>query len=170
MAESVSTTQMTTRSGLELDVRPVRKDDTSLLREFFAGVAPDDLRFRFLSGVNRVSDDQIAQMVDVDHKDTEDFLAFTDGALVATGLVASDKARDRAEVAIVVRADYKNRGVGWTLLDHIADYARAIGIKTLESVEDRHNQAAIDVERDSGFSVKPYGDDPTLVVVSKQLG
>lgn len=170
MTDTNETIQLKTRSGLDLDVRPVRTDDAALLRAFFADVTSDDLRFRFLSGVNRVSDDQIAQMVDVDHKDTEDFLAFADGALVATGLVASDKARDRAEVAIVVRADHKNRGVGWTLLDHIAAYARSIGIKALESVEDRHNQAAIDVERDSGFSVKPYGDDPTLVVVSKQLG
>lgn len=164
------TTQRTTRSGLALEVRPVRHDDGPLLRAFFAGVATDDLRFRFLSGVNSVSDDQIAQMIEVDHKQTEDFLAFADGALVATGLVASDSDRKRAEVAIVVRADQKNRGIGWTLLDHIADYARSIGIKTLESVEDRHNQTAIVVERDSGFTVKPYGDDPTLVVVSKQLG
>ncbi|WP_245896605.1 GNAT family N-acetyltransferase [Sphingomonas fennica] len=173
MTEAIAmedTTRLKTRSGLELEIRPVRRDDGPLLREFFAGVATDDLRFRFLSGVNSVSDDQIAQMVDVDHKQTEDFLALADGSLVATGLVASDSGRNRAEVAIVVRADHKKRGIGWTLLDHIADYARSIGIKTLESVEDRHNQAAIDVERDSGFTVKPYGDDPTLVVVSKQLG
>jgi len=169
MADIRSDTGLTTRSGLQLEVRPVRADDGPLLRDFFAKVATDDLRFRFLSGVNSVSDDQIARMVDVDHKQTEDFLAFADGALVATGLVASDEARDRAEVAIVVRGDHKNRGIGWTLLGHIAEHARSLGIRFLESVEDRHNQAAIEVERDLGFSVKPYGDDPTLVVVSKQL-
>lgn len=163
-------TQLQTRDGLSLTVRAVRKGDADLLREFFAQVATEDLRFRFLSGVNVVSDDQIAEMIDVDHKQTEDFLAFADGEiLVATGLVASDPAQDRAEVAIVVRADYKKKGIGWTLLNHIADYAKTIGIKTLESVESRQNQAAIGVERDSGFSVKPYGDDPTLVIVSRQL-
>ncbi len=169
MTDTTPTSHLKTRSGLELEVRPVRKDDAAILRDFFSGVATDDLRFRFLSGVNRVSDDQIADMIDVDHKQTEDFLAFAGDALVATGLVASYAGRERAEVAIVVRADHKTRGVGWTLLDHIADYAKSVGIKILESVEDRHNQAAIEVERDSGFSIKSYGDDPTLVIVSKHL-
>jgi GNAT superfamily N-acetyltransferase len=169
MGNDMTPTRLKTRSGLDLEVRPVRTDDGPLLRAFFGAVATDDLRFRFLSGVNSVSDDQIAGMVDVDHKQTEDFLAFAEGKLVATGLVACDDDRMRAEVAIVVRADHKGSGIGWTLLDHIADYARSIGIRSLESVEDRHNQSAIEVERDSGFTVKPYGDDPTLVVVSKQL-
>lgn len=170
MAESADPTQLQTRSGLILSVRPVRKDDAGLLRDFFAQVATDDLRFRFLTGLNEVSEDQIAAMVDVDHKQTEDFLAFADsGELVATGLLASDKDQARAEVAIVVRADHKHKGIGWTLLGHIASYAKAIGIKVLESVESRQNQPAIEVERDSGFAVKPYGDDPTLVIVSKQL-
>ena len=169
MSNSKLAVLLKTRAGLDLMVRPVRKDDGELLRGFFSAVAADDLRFRFLSGINRVSDDQIASMIDVDHKQTEDFLAFAGDILVATGLVAGDTARERAEVAIVVRADHKNRGVGWTLLDHIAAYAKSIGIKSLESLEDRHNQAAIEVERDSGFTIRPYGDDPTLVVVSKQL-
>ncbi len=170
MAESAETTQLQTRAGLALSVRPVRKDDASLLRDFFTRVATDDLRFRFLTGLNEVSEDQIVAMVDVDHKQTEDFLAFAEnGELLATGLLASDKDQERAEVAIVVRADHKHQGIGWSLLGHIASYAKANGIKVLESVESRQNQSAIEVERDSGFAIKPYGDDPTLVIVSKQL-
>lgn len=170
MTDSAQSTQLQTRDGFPLTVRAVRKGDADLLRDFFAQVATEDLRFRFLSGVNAISESQIAAMIDVDHKQTEDFLAFADGeTLVATGMIASDPDQERAEVAIVVRADHKKKGIGWTLLDHIAGYAKAIGIKTLESVESRQNQAAIGVERDSGFSVKPYGDDPTLVIVSRQL-
>tara|TARA_B100000378_G_scaffold135220_2_gene109203 strand:+ start:2380 stop:2961 length:582 start_codon:yes stop_codon:yes gene_type:complete len=170
MTQSDQTESLTTHSGLTLAVRPVRKDDGERLRAFFANVATDDLRYRFLSGINEVSSDQIAAMVDVDHKQTEDFLAFVDGdTLVATALIATDPAGERSEVAIVVRADHKHKGIGWTMLNHAAAYAKARGVKSLESVESRQNKSAIEVERDSGFDVKPYPGDSTLVIVSKQL-
>ena len=163
-------TEVITRFGLGLKIRPVQPDDGPLLKAFFENVTQDDLRFRFLTAMLHVSDERIAAMVDVDHKETEDFLAFIDdGTLVGSGMVVTDPSGERAEVAIAVHEDFKHRGIGWTLLNHAADHARAQGVKTLEAVESRSNQEAIEVERDFGFTVKAYPDDPTLVVVSKQL-
>lgn len=170
MSNATPFTELVTQSGLQLSIRPVSRDDGALLKNFFDGVTPEDLRFRFLTAMLKVSDEQIAIMVDVDHKQTEDFLAFVDdGTLVGTAMIAIDPSRERAEVAIAVRADFKHRGVGWTLLDHAAKFAQACGIKTLEAVESRANQKAIEVERDSGFTVKAYPGDSTLVIVSRQL-
>ncbi|WP_255245730.1 GNAT family N-acetyltransferase [Sphingobium sp. D43FB] len=170
MSDITSFTEVMARSGLRLSIRRVTRDDRALLKDFFEGVSLEDLRFRFLTAMLKVSDEQIAIMVDVDHKQTEDFLAFIDdGTLVGTAMIATDPSRERAEVAIAVRADFKHRGVGWTLLNHAAEFATAIGIKTLEAVESRLNQKAIEVERDSGFTVKAYPGDATLVIVSKQL-
>ena len=170
MSGIASSTEVVTRSGLRLSVRPVARDDGPVLKDFFGRVTPEDLRFRFLTAMLEVSDDRIAAMVDVDHKQTEDLLAFVDdGTLVGSAMIAIDPSGDRAEVAIAVRADYKHRGVGWTLLNRAADYAKARGSRTLEAVESRLNQKAIEVERDSGFTMKAYPGDATLVIVSKQL-
>lgn len=170
MSNITSFTDVVTQSGLRLSLRSVTHDDGPLLRDFFDKVTPEDLRFRFLTAMLRVSDEQIAAMIDVDHKQTEDFLAFVDdGALVGSAMIAIEPAGERAEVAIAVRADYKHQGVGWTLLNRAADYAKTRGCRTLEAVESRLNQKAIEVERDSGFTVKAYPEDATLVIVSKQL-
>src|SRR3546814_15120978 len=83
-------------------------------------------------------------------------------------MIAIEPAGERAEVAIAVRADYKHQGVGWTLLNRAADYAKTRGCRTLEAVESRLNKKAIEAERDSGFTVKAYPDDANLVIVSKQ--
>lgn len=170
MSDTTTIARVTTRSGLGLSIRPVASDDGPLLKQFFDQVSQEDLRFRFLSAMHRISDEQIANMLAVDHKLTEDFLAFTDdGTLVGSAIVASDAAGERAEVAIAVRADFKNRGIGWALLDHAADYAKGRGVKTLEAVESRANRQAIAVERDFGFTVKSFPGDAALVIVSKQL-
>lgn len=164
--------QLTTRTGFRFHVRPACPDDRGTVTEFFSHVSRDDLRFRFLTGLNVVGPSQVRTLTDVDHNRTEDFLAFTDdgSTMIATGMLACDAAMARGEVAIAIREDQKHKGISWELLAHIAGYAEAAGVRTLESIETRENHAAIELERDMGFTVLPYPDDPTLVLVQLRLG
>ncbi len=160
-----------TRAGLALIVRPASDADEQLLAEFFTHVTADDLRFRYLSTIRQVSRDQLKAMTHVDHRAMDSFLAFTeDGALLlAVATLACDPSLEHAEVAIVIRSDYKARGIGWKLLHHIAEVAAERGIKTIESLESRENRAAIEVEEDSGFTAQAVPGDPTVVRVVKIL-
>lgn len=162
---------LATRTGLVLHVRPVNSKDEALLSEFFRHVAPEDLRFRFLSGIREVGHDRLMAMTQVDHKSTENFLAFVDGekTVVASAMVAADASMTRAEVAISVRADYKHKGVAWELLRHVARFAAAMGVGVLESIESRENHEAIELEREQGFVAVTYEDDPTLMLIRKEL-
>lgn len=161
-----------TRGGTRLLVRPANPEDEALLADFFTHVTPDDMRFRFLSPVSHPGHDLLARLVGVDHVRDENFLAFAqDGrTLIATAMVSADAAMEKAEVAIAIHADFRDKGAGWTLLDYAAQYAEAKGIKTLESVEAHDNREAIALEREMGFSARFCPDDPRLVIVSKRLG
>jgi acetyltransferase len=75
----------------------------------------------------------------------------------------------RAEVAIAVRSDFKHKGVGWTLLDHVAAYAAARGIGAIESIECRDNREAISLEKEMGFTATSCPGDATLVLLRKSL-
>src|SRR3546814_15750117 len=78
----------------------------------------------------------------------ESVLAFAeDGALVGVATLAADARRETAEVAVSVHRDWKAQGIGWSLLRHAAQIARATGISRLQSIESRENHAAIEVER-----------------------
>ena len=161
---------LTTRTGFVFNVRPAARGDEAALAEFFTHVAQDDLRFRFLSGCRTVSHDQLLALTRSDNQ-TENFLALApDGTLIASAMLACDATLEKGEVAIAIRADYKHRGVGWELLEHVARYAAASGIRTLESLESRENHAAIELEREMGFTVTSCDMDATLVTVSRSLG
>nr|WP_246765137.1 GNAT family N-acetyltransferase [Ensifer sp. PDNC004] len=110
-------------------------------------------------------------MTNVDHRLTENFLAFGDDSekIIATAMVARDASTERAEVAISVRAEHKHMGVAWELLRHVARFAEASGAKSLESLESRANHEAIELEQEQGFVAIPYEDDPTLVLIRKDL-
>ena len=162
---------LTTHTGFRFHVRPAIPADEGTVADFFAHVNRADLRFRFLAAVDQVSHEQIVRMTDVDHRRSESFLAFTeDGSeMIATGMLACDNEYERGEVAIAVHEGFKLRGLSWSLLDYIARVARLKGVATIGSIESRDNLAAISLEREMGFTVQPYPDDSTLVLVSMQL-
>ena len=162
--------ELTTRSGFHFYLRPARPDDEAALAEFFGRVSAEDLRFRFLTAVRTVSHDVLVNMTNVDHDRTESFLAFDGGTLIASAMLVADSELARAEIAIAVHADFKGRGVGWTLLEYAARYAQAKGITVLESIESSDNGSAVRIEKEMGFSVKPYPGDATLMLLERTLG
>ena len=162
---------MLTRTGFRFHVRPVGREDEALLGEFFTHVTSDDLRFRFLSGISVVSHGQLSSLIDVDHRQKENFLAFdSDGTtLIATAMLACDPALTVGEVAISIRPEFKGRGVSWELLEHVAHFAEALGVTTLQSIESNANHAAIELEREMGFTARTFPGDATLTLVERKL-
>ena len=162
---------LTTRTGFEFHVRPVEPSDKDALAEFFTHVSRDDLRFRFLSPIPEVRDSRLDDLVNVDHDHKEDYLAFgiDDKTVIASAMVGANEDKSEAEVAIVVRSDYKHRGMSWTFLKYVIDQARQSGIKKLQSIESRQNHAAIELEKEMGFSARSCPGDATLMLLEFDL-
>lgn len=162
---------LVTRDGVAIHVRPVRADDEALLAEFFKHVSPEDLRFRFLSGVSEVGHDKLAMMTRVDYRRTMTFLAFvTDpGTVIATAMLAAEPDRSKAEIALTTRADARKSGVSWTLFEHVLRYARAEKIAKIEAIEYADHDAAIRMEQELGFVIESDPEDPTLRIATRSL-
>lgn len=165
------TVELITQGGVHIRLRTASPQNEPALAEFFTHVAPEDILFRFLTGLRQVRREQLVGMLASDDPHSRSFLAFDDedGTLIATAMLACDKSFDTAEVAISVRADYKHKGVGWALLEYAIQAAGALGVATVLSIESRANRGAIDLEREMGFSVVEYPGDPTLVMVRREL-
>jgi acetyltransferase len=161
--------RLPTRSGLVLQVRPAREDDEAALAAFFDQVSDEDRRFRFFSAAEHVSHDQLEPLIHADHFRSESFLAFdaASGELVASALLACDGALDTGEIAVSVRADTRGKGAGWALLDFLGAEAERRGVRRVIAIESRENHAAIELEREKGFTPEPFEGDPSLVILSK---
>lgn len=162
---------LVTLSGLRLDLRQVTGADALLVTELFDGLSQEDMRFRFLSSLRHLPPDQLAAMIGTDHRHSEHMLAFhgDPAVLVASLMIVADQHMQEAEVAIAVRPEFKDRGIGWTLLKHATDLARDRGIRRLRSIESRANHQAMEVERALGFRVLDYEGDASLALVEVDL-
>lgn len=163
---------LTTHSGFRFHVRPVRKQDEQALKEFFQQVTPEDLRFRFLGTVKSVDHERLSAMILVDHHRTESFVAyeFEGSPIIGAAMLASDPTLTHAEVAVSIHPQFKNRGLGWELLRHLAGFAESKGIMRLQSLEDRSNVSAISLETEMGFVSKSFTEGPNVVLLEKTLG
>ena len=165
----LATAELRTRTGFIVHVRAAEASDDLALARFFEHVSKDDLRFRFLSAVQTVSDTQIAAMTHVDHRQTEDFMVFDGKRVIANAMLAADKKMETAEVAISIDADYKDRGIESALLDYLAQVAKARGIKKLQAIENRENLSLIELEKKAGYKARGIEGDPMLVMLETTL-
>lgn len=162
-------TRLSTRSGLDLNVRPATEADELALSDFFDHVSDEDRRFRFLTAAKHLSHAQLDPLLHADHFRSESFLAFDadTGDLIASALLACDNKLDTAEVAISVRQDFRGKGAGWALLDMLAQEAERRGARCVCSIESRDNHAAIELEREKGFIPMSVDGEPALVMLAK---
>jgi acetyltransferase len=171
LADRAQPTLHRTRDGITLTVRPACAEDGDAIEAFFDAVTDDDRRFRFLTAVRHVGPDQIESLTHVDHWRTESLVAFDQatGELVGSAMLACDAKMDTAEIAVSIHRDYRGKGLGWTLLDILADEAQRRGLKRVISIEDRDNHAAIELEREKGFEAHGVDGDPHLVLLEKRF-
>ncbi len=83
--------------------------------------------------------------------------------------IHSDSVYETAEYAILLRSDIKGRGLGWTLMQLIIEYARSEGLKTIWGDVLAENSAMLAMCRDLGFEVKPAPDEHDIYVAKLAL-
>ncbi len=170
-AEKDWSSLVTTQAGDEVLITPARPSDRDALARFFEGVNRSDLYFRFLSGIRKVDEERLAQMVDDSNDRTIDFLAVDpkNGEVLASAMLGADEDFETAEFAVCTRDDMKRHGISWALLDHALRYARARGIHKITSLESAQQEDGLRLEREMGFTIRPCPDDAAMVIAEKTL-
>ena len=74
--------------------------------------------------------------------------------LVGVVRIHSDSVYESGEYAILLRSDLKGRGLGWTLMQMIIEYARSEGLKAISGDVLSENTVMLAMCRSLGFEVK----------------
>jgi len=144
------------KDGWRVFVRPIRPEDEPLIHEMLKHVTMPDLRLRFFAPMKEFTHEFIARLTQLDYARAMAFVAFDEktNELVGVVRIHSDSIYESGEYAILLRSDLKGRGLGWTLMQLIIEYAKSEGLKAISGDVLSDNSTMLSMCRDLGFQVK----------------
>jgi acetyltransferase len=151
-------------------VRPIRPADAALYPDFFEQMDKEDMRLRFFSLSKHFSDKLLIRLTQLDYDREMAFVALDrDGNLCGVARIFADPDHETAEYALLVRSDLKGQGLGWTMLRHLLDFAKADGLKRVYGTVLSENSGMLKMCREFGFQLAVDKNDPGIVKVSLDL-
>ena len=154
-----------------LRIRPIRPEDETLYEDFFAAVTMEDRRLRFFGSGPTITHDSLARFTQIDYAREMAFVAVEEATAKLLGVVRviADPDYTDGEYAILVRSDLKGRGLGWRLMQHLIDYAKAEGLKELHGAVLAQNSTMLRMCSELGFTVEGDPGDSRLMRVVLDL-
>jgi acetyltransferase len=150
------------QDGSLIFVRPIRPDDEQRIKALLQHVNPEDLRMRFFGTIKEFTHEFLFKLTSLDYTRAMAFVAFEEIADDLQGVVRfhSDLDQKSGEFAILLRSDSKGKGLGWTLMKLIIEYAKSEGMKLVHGQVMHENTIMLDMCREFGFTIASDANEP----------
>jgi RimJ/RimL family protein N-acetyltransferase len=156
--------------GWRIFVRPIRPDDDLLVRDLLVHESKEDLRLRFFDSIKEFSHQFIAKLTQLDYARAMAFVAIDETGSEMLGVwLYCDSMHEAGEYAILLRSNLKGRGLGWTLMQLIIEYAKSEGLSRIDGQILQENSVMLKMCRELGFKVKTDAKDRGVCDVSLAL-
>ena len=159
-------TYRTTKTGLEILLRPVKISDEPLLKDFFYSLSDDTLYHRFISSRKDMPHDRLQEFVIVDYTKQMVVLAVikeegeeAQEQIVGIGQYYINEVTHTADVAFAVLDDCQGKGIGTELLSYLTYLAKKQGLLGFTAEVLMDNKSMLRVFEKAGFNVEKSSDD-----------
>jgi acyl-CoA hydrolase/RimJ/RimL family protein N-acetyltransferase len=151
-------TYRNTRSGIDILLRAVKISDEPLLKDFFYSLSDTSVYRRFISGRMDMHHDRLQEFVVIDHSFQKLILAILrkDEAEIVVGMGQYSIIRNThsAEIALVVRDDHQNQGIGSEILSYLVLLAKKDGLFSFSAEVLVENRPVLHLLEKSGFEIE----------------
>jgi acyl-CoA hydrolase/GNAT superfamily N-acetyltransferase len=156
-------TYRTTKTGLEIKLRPVKISDEPLLKDFFYSLSDDTLYHRFISSRKDMPHDRLQEFVIIDYTKQMIILALLEEdekeEIVGIGQYAINETTYTADVAFAVRDDYQGKGIGAELLSYLTYLAKKQGLLGFTAEVLMDNKPMLHLFEKAGFYIEKRGEE-----------
>lgn len=148
-----------TGSGLKILMRPVRISDEPLVKDFFYSLSQETMRKRFMQAPRRLPHEMLQDaFVAVDYTRQMVVLAITEKRqkeiVVGMAQFTGNEGTHTAEVAIAIRDEYQNQGIGTELMTHLAYIAKRQGLLGFSADVLKDNRIMLHLFDKLGFDIE----------------
>jgi GNAT superfamily N-acetyltransferase len=153
----------TTKTGLEIFLRPVKISDEPLLKEFFYRCSDESLYRRFMSMLKGLPHERLQEFAVVDYTEDMVILAVIKESeekeeVIGVGQYNVDETTHMGDIAFAVRDEYQGHGVGTELIKYLTRLARKQGLLGFTADVLFDNVSMLRVFDKMGFDTKKQFD------------
>jgi len=132
LAKGTDLIRCTTKTGVEFQLRPVKLSDVCLLQDFFSSLSKDSLYSRYHSARKVMTYEQLQNFITIDYRKEMIILALVNDSpieeVVGIGEYRIKGKSLIADIALTVRDDFQNMGIGKGMFSYLKQLARNEGI------------------------------------------
>jgi len=151
-------TWRTTKTGLNIFLRPIKISDEPLLKDFLYSLSDKSIYRRFMSQRFHMPHEFIQELVVIDYTREMAILALVgetpNEKIVGVGRYFIDPQTHTAEVAFAVRDDFHNQGIGSELLSYLTYLAKRQGLLGFTAEVFADNTPMLHVFEKGGFDIE----------------
>jgi RimJ/RimL family protein N-acetyltransferase len=151
-------TYRTTKTGLEILLRPVKISDEPVLKDFFYSLSDQSMYRRFISQRKDMPHERLQDFVIIDYTKETVILATLEEEdieeVVGIGQYGIDEITHTAEIAFVVRDNYQNKGIGTELMKYLTYLAKRQGLLGFTAEVLTENKPMLALFEKMGFDIK----------------
>jgi len=151
-------TWRTTKTGLNIFLRPIKISDEPLLKDFLYSLSDKSLYRRFMSQRFHMPHEFLQELVVIDYTREMAILAVVgetpNEKVVGVGRYFIDPETHTAEVAFAVRDDFHNQGIGSELLSYLTYLAKRQGLLGFTAEVFADNAPMLHVFEKGGFDIQ----------------
>jgi len=156
----------TTKTGLEVFLRPVKISDEPLLKEFIYSLSDRSLHRRFITLRKDMPHERLQELVVIDYTKKMSILALIrqdrKEVIVGMGQYVVIEATHTADIAFMVRDDHQNRGIGTELLHYLTYLAKRQGLLGFTAAVISENEPMLHVFEKLGADIETTVDTGVL--------
>ncbi|HQI54577.1 MAG TPA: GNAT family N-acetyltransferase [Methanothrix soehngenii] len=160
----------TTRTGLGILLRPVKISDEPLLKDFFYSLSDESMYQRFISARRDIPHQELQKFAAVDYFQKMVLVATVeeDGieSICGLGQYGINSDMFTADVALVVRDDCQNHGIGGELLAYLTYLAKRQGLLGFTAEVLAGNDPVFHLFKKMGFAVSKRRDSGVFELVA----
>lgn len=159
-------------NGRSFVMRPIRPEDETALRAFYADAPVQDLRLRFFARRSEFPHSELARYSQIDFEREMSFVAFDANDAAQTSMLGyvcalTDPDNAHAEFAVQVHPKAKRQGLARRLMTEMIEYLRHRGVEDLAGECLAENDGMVTLARNLGFQLHREGSEYRFVLPLK---
>ncbi|MFW2374220.1 MAG: GNAT family N-acetyltransferase [Gammaproteobacteria bacterium] len=159
--------------GSNIVIRPIRPEDAEIEQSFIQRLSAETKYFRFMQALQELTPQMLVRFTQIDYDLEMALIAVThiknEEIQIGVARYTTNPDAKSCEFAVVIADEWHHKGLGFRLMSHLMEIAKARDLNIMEGEVLANNKEMLKLAKKLGFVVRESPDDINLKLISCRL-